>query len=356
MVAQWLLPNGRATVGDMGQFKATKIVGSLPTGAAIIPDCLYVHRIGEGFDLYCSTKAGVLHKINTADAEAINNQRELYNGLFYNGSFQVDSAWTNPPNFAVHDAHPFGARKSLWANTGNIGMRYITDAMPVAPNHVYRVALETKKLSGTPRFYCGIAEFDVLNRPIIASTAMRLADTDSLLTQDLNDGDTVVHLDAVPNGWTVPYTQTYRNGFIFYTENINGFHYKRDLVPYSRDFHFDLFTQAGINQTAKTITLKAPWDKGLRPAGTEVSRTNAGGYYNYLMASAMYNPDNWTNIIKYIGGGITTNGTLDDTRFRPGTATIRLFLMFNALNKGESLYSNAWFERTQSTRANFGLS
>ncbi len=42
----------------MTDFKAIKHVGNLPTGSAIEPDCVYLHRIGDGFDLYCSNKQG----------------------------------------------------------------------------------------------------------------------------------------------------------------------------------------------------------------------------------------------------------------------------------------------------------
>ncbi len=42
----------------MADFKAIKHVGNLPTGSNIEPDCVYLHRIGDGFDLYCSNKQG----------------------------------------------------------------------------------------------------------------------------------------------------------------------------------------------------------------------------------------------------------------------------------------------------------
>lgn len=311
---------------------------------------------GKLEDLTTTNKTNLVAAINEANSpKELQRQLGNYNGLFYNGSFQTDELWTVPINFSLNDDAPFGARKSLKANTGNIGMRYITDLMPVTPNHVHRVAIEHKKINGTPRFYCGIAEFNVLGEPIIASNVMRIANTDTTLAQDLNDGDTVVHLTDVGAGWSVPHTQHYRNGFIFYTEVINGYKYKRSVTPYSKDFHFGQFDASGVNATAKTITLKQPWNKGFRVAGTEVSRCNAGGYYNYLLAAATYAGDEWTNIVKYIGGGISMDGFLDDTKFRPGTASVRMFLMFNALNGGESLYSNAWFERSEITRSMLGM-
>lgn len=42
----------------MADFKAIKHVGNLPTGSNIEPDCVYLHRVGDGFDLYCSNSQG----------------------------------------------------------------------------------------------------------------------------------------------------------------------------------------------------------------------------------------------------------------------------------------------------------
>ncbi len=55
----------------MADFKAIKHVGNLPTGSAIEPDCVYLHRIGDGFDLYCSNKQGnALLELNQKAADA----------------------------------------------------------------------------------------------------------------------------------------------------------------------------------------------------------------------------------------------------------------------------------------------
>lgn len=47
----------------MSVFKAQKVVSALP--GTLDPDTIYLVRVGEGFDLYCSDTTGTLaHKVN----------------------------------------------------------------------------------------------------------------------------------------------------------------------------------------------------------------------------------------------------------------------------------------------------
>lgn len=47
----------------MSLFNAVKEVGELPV--TLIPNTLYLVRVGEGFDLYCSDVTGAIaHKVN----------------------------------------------------------------------------------------------------------------------------------------------------------------------------------------------------------------------------------------------------------------------------------------------------
>lgn len=111
------------------------------------------------------------------------------------------------------------------------------------------------------------------------------------LTQDLNPGDTVVHMTDV-SFWDANNTFPYRTfRFCNYTDS-NGFEYL-DYSPYMPDYvtptsnppDWGAFEPTGaINTSLNTITLRNPWGGPMIPAGTNVASSYRSGLtFNYTL-------------------------------------------------------------------------
>lgn len=192
-----------------------------------------------------------------------------------------------------------------------------------------------------------VHEYDIDKKSIAAINVMFGVGTLTELTQDLNPGDTVVHLADLSNAnWLS--TTNYHHGFIFwnYTNSYGYLYppetYSRNVYPSSGD-SLSLWEVENVNVSAGTITLNTPWAGPAIPAGTKVSRRQSGNTYPYP-ANATISDTEW-HTLKGSLQGITDPGTSErGSKFSQGTTFIRVGLYStNLTNADETIGKRAVF-------------
>lgn len=172
-----------------------------------------------------------------------------------------------------------------------------------------------------------VAEFDIDKNAIAAQHVMFGIGTLTSLTQDLNPGDTVVHLaDLSSPNWQA--SNAYQRGFIFWNYK-NSYGYEYPPETYSRNQYIgansaELYANANVNVSAGTITLDNPWSGPSIPAGTKVSRRQSGNTYPYPAYIDNAQDTDWHHI-EGVMSGITDPGTSGrGNKFSQGVAFIKV--------------------------------
>lgn len=180
-----------------------------------------------------------------------------------------------------------------------------------------------------------VLEFDIDKKSINAIHVMYGVGTLTELTQDLNPGDTVVHLADLSNANWLSAT-TYHRGFIFWNYQ-NSYGYLYPPETYSRNVYpsavnYPLWEVANVNVSAGTITLNSGWTGPAIPAGTKVSRRSSGNTYPFP-ASITTGDTEWHSMKGYMRG-VYSPGTSErsSTKFSQGTAFIRAGIFPSNLN------------------------
>lgn len=250
--------------------------------------------------------------------------------LITNGSAILKNNY-NFSTFEYDGTQSFNSAGSFKRKNKNPQPAHTDEIFPVNPDKTYFVSEYLKSENGTMRFYDLLLFYDVDKKLIRSPNHMFRTGSTTELAEDLNNGDTVVHLvDA--SGFDETLTQDYRRGFIFWNyKNSAGYQYPPET--YSQNYYRDLFEQTGINKTNNTITLKTAWDKGTIPAGTKLSQCDSGADLKYLNAYALI-PTEWTRFTGVISG-IDYTGTNVAKKFPPGTAFASMGWLWNYNNVDE---------------------
>ena len=185
-----------------------------------------------------------------------------------------------------------------------------------------------------------VLEFDIDKKSITAIHVMYGVGTLTELTQDLNPGDTVVHLADLSNAnWLS--TTTYHRGFIFWNYQ-NSYGYLYPPETYSRNVYPSensdpLWDVANVDVSAGTITLNSGWTGPVIPAGTKVSRRSSGVAYPYP-AQITTGDTEWHSLKGYVKG-IVAPGTSErgSTKFSQGTAFIRVGMYPTSLSNTDTV-------------------
>lgn len=188
--------------------------------------------------------------------------------------------WTFDGSVVYNEKPSFTYTKTSASNW----MYMFDELIPVDTAKEYLFSLYAKSTSSIAKYYMGLVEYDVDKNRIQVEHSYAFKASTTTLTQDLNNGDTVVYLTDV-SGWTVSSsTATYRLGLIFwgYTDSTG-----RTYEPgeYSRYTWSNLYTYDNVNFENNTITLTSAWTHGTFKAGTSVSQTNSGSAYKYFCNS-----------------------------------------------------------------------
>lgn len=208
------------------------------------------------------------------------------------------------------------------SRTGPVSDTYI----PINPNLRYSFEIDAISKNGLIRMYSFLDFYDVDKKSIDSDRHMYIENTLTYLTQDLKNGDTVVHFNDL-SGWNDTFTQNYRRGFIFWNYT-NSFGYTYPELTYSRNSWGNLYENSNVDKTNNTITLNAPWSHGTFEAGTKLSQCNSGATYKYQGMVYPKVPTEWTHYSGFYDG-TDYSGKNVSTKFPPGTAYAKVGFLWN---------------------------
>lgn len=163
----------------------------------------------------------------------------------------------------------------------------------------------------------GVACYDSNQDFIEHKMVNHYVNTETTLSQDLENGDVVVYLTSTTN-WTDS-SATYKKHIAFWgaESSYTDYTYTRSTANYTLVDDYD----------TNTLTLASPWDGDTVVSGTAVANSYEGNIYNYIVISDEEAPDNWTKYTGTIGGGWEINESVGD--FRYGTEYIKVVFLLN---------------------------
>lgn len=234
---------------------------------------------------------------------------------------------TNFSSFTYDGAESYYSGGSFKVDIA-MGFRTIDELIPVDVSQKYTLSYYLKTNSSITTYYDLLVMYDIDKNIIRDAHVSWTPGSTTILSQDLNNGDTVVHLQSIANFNKSP-GNVYRNGFIIWNyKNSNGYQY--DIETYSRNVYPSLWDDATAFDTENnTITLKAPWSEGTVLAGTSLSQIASGSAYIYLNSIYTIAANTWTQK-KGIISGIGKNN--EPRKFREGTAFVKVGWLINYAN------------------------
>jgi hypothetical protein len=233
---------------------------------------------------------------------------------------------TNFSSFTYDGAESYYSGGSFKVEGSSGSVMFTDEYIPVDMSQVYKLSYWIKSNSSTALYYDFIDMYDIDKKCILASNVMYIAGSLTTLSQELKNGDTVVHLQSVA-GFNKDLPYYWNHGLIFWNyKNSKGHQY--GIETYSRNIYDSLWDDATAFDTENnTIALKTAWTKGTFPAGTAVSQSSDGGSYVYLNGDyKVASANTWTQKT----GSLSGIGKNEETRkFREGTAFIRVGWLIN---------------------------
>lgn len=218
----------------------------------------------------------------------------------------------------------------------------IDEFIPVDVNSTYQLIAYAKQDSATVKStQIGLAFYDADNLSIGINNTASIAGPTSL-SQDLNNGDTVVHFTDL-SMWNTTTALTYQQGFIFWNYvNSMGYSYG---VGYSKNVWTSLYSNANIDLVNNTITLNSAWNHGTIPAGTQLSQPTSGSTFNYIYLGSGVN-QSWQGFSTTVG----KNGAIS---FWTGTASCKVLLFSNLAGSGiTQWFTNITFQQNYAINYN----
>lgn len=204
------------------------------------------------------------------------------------------------------------------------------ELIPIDINQRYTFSYHIKTTNTSARYYDMLNMYDADKKMISWNNVSWVDGSTTILTQDLNNGDTIVHLQNVA-GFDAETPNSWKRGFIVWNyKNSKG--YKYGIETYSQNVYTGLWDDGtAIDIQNNTITLKAPWSRGKISAGTSLSQCFAGGGYQYLHAGFTISEQNsWIGMTGNIAG---VNRNREPFKFFEGTAFVRVGWLLNLNNK-----------------------
>lgn len=231
-----------------------------------------------------------------------------------------------------------GSFKYSWTGAVSYRLRAIDELIPVNVSNAYKLSYWIKGNNADVSFWDMLMMYDIDKNIIIADHVKWIDGSTTTLTQELKNGDTVVHLTSVA-GFDTTTTDSYKRGLIFWNyTNSKGYTYP--IETYSRNRWDSLWSNgSAINTTNNTITLSSAWTNGTFPAGTSVSQCTSGATYTYLNDTFKLPVNTWV----YNSGMVQGIGENDEAnKFREGTAfiSIRWMLWYGGTAACEFRLSN----------------
>lgn len=171
--------------------------------------------------------------------------------------------------------------------TQRYGSKFTKEYIEINQDHEYQYSAYVKKIpnSTATRCYLALEMFDsdkLVIKEYQTASVFR-TNTKTTLAQDLNPGDTVVHLTSASNWKASKYIA------IFGYTNSEGYTYP-DYI-YTRNIK----SYTTVDTTNNTITLSATYDgTTVIPAGTAICQTVAASPYYYPWSASSSTVEDWT--------------------------------------------------------------
>lgn len=291
--------------------------------------------------------AGVMSMPNdaTIDAAGITLSTERWRLVFTPGS------GASPPAVACSDGSDFQVWSGMFERSASTNSQAMSDVMvPVDITESYVVTMMMRsgddaggQIDPTTLHYAGFASYDADLLPIYPSHVLKVAgSSDTTLAAPLAVGATTMTLtDAA--GWYSgssghsrqfswwPYTDAQGTTWAPYTYTRNV---SQSRPGYPSSPTSGTWAEGGVS--GNTITLVAPWPGPALPAGTPVRNNRDAGTYVYSLRANQTVPGSWTTYTRTISG-VQSAGEESTSRFRPGTAYVKLLVLANYTNAGTNL-------------------
>lgn len=233
---------------------------------------------------------------------------------------------TNFSSLAYDGSESYYSGGSFKHTASNARDNYNDEPIPVDVTKQYTFSYMIKNNNSAATYYDYVACYDIDKHMIDARHVMWINGSTTTLAQDLNTGDTVVHLTDV-SGFDTTTTKTYQRGFIIWNyKNSKGYQY--DAETYSQQVYYPLWDDgSAIDTENNTITLKSAWAYGKFSAGTSLSQCSGGGTYTYFRSNfTLPEANTWTQFSGTINGVGKNN---EAGKFREGTAFIKVGWLLN---------------------------
>ena len=209
-----------------------------------------------------------------------------------------------------------------------------SDYIKIDQNKTYYQSIEASGENSNFE-YAGLWEYDIDRNLISQSDYQYVPNTRTYLTEDLNNGDMVVHLNDVSN-----FISDNNLGFIFWNyKDSTGYTYPEET--YSRNVWQNLYTYDNINKENSTITLTKAWNHGNIKSGTKLSESFKNGSFNYTLFGMIKFESNMTFYKKNSITGYKNNSS-QNNNFSNGTKYVRFLLLhnYNKLQNSKAYYRN----------------
>ena len=200
------------------------------------------------------------------------------------------------------------------------------EMIEVNTNKKYFQSVTMKSDNQNSRSYVGLIQYDINQNSIWPFHYQFKRGTTTYLTQDLNNGDTEIHLNDV-SGFSYEHinidNDLYNGIIVWNYKDSTGYQYP--VETYSRNVYSSIIEKDNIDKESNIIKLKNPWSKGKIEKGTKLSQASSGNTYNYGILRNDSIDGNWktyTNII-------TGEGNETTQQFRPGTRYVKLLWLMN---------------------------
>jgi hypothetical protein len=193
-----------------------------------------------------------------------------------------------------------------------------TEYIPINPFKKYSLTGWFKSIGAISNgfIYAGFIAYDKDKNRIGQENYLHNLNTETTLSQILEDGDTEIHLTDVSN-WDNSSTIENRYMAVFddpYYSNLGTYYYTQKIAIYN---------EGSVNGSTNTITLSIPWDQGTINTGTPIANTRIQNNYDYDVIQAEQIPNTWEFRSSGIVTGISESIEDNNAKFKPATAFIR---------------------------------
>lgn len=275
---------------------------------------------------------GLVFCIDAADRNSYSGAQNLVrNGFGFLGSNANFTGFT-------YDTTDYPGFSGSFKYTGGSNTLFSSDFITIDTNRSYSLTLYGKagNTGGSGYYsqnnqYAGIACYDIDQNFIETFYFMKYSGaTDTTLANALNTGATTITLTD-GTGWATTGAETYQRQIMWWPyTNSQGYSYPDYTYSRNSSINNGYYSGNGCwsSRTGNVLTLTQAWPGPNLAAGTKVANGSAGGTYNYALLAANSVPNTWTQYSATIAG-VDTSRVNDYSKFRPGTAYIRMMFLTN---------------------------